>query len=61
MADCGRRRLPPPLPQEWLEQQEAIKNEPLEVTYSYWDGAGHRRKIVVRLSCVRARVQAWLL
>jgi protein FAM50 len=25
-----------------------VKNEPLEVTYSYWDGSGHRRKIVVR-------------
>lgn len=36
------------LKQEWVDQQEAIKNEPLEVTYSYWDGSGHRRKIVVR-------------
>ena len=36
------------LKQEWLERQEAEKNEPLEVVYSYWDGAGHRRKITVR-------------
>lgn len=27
---------------------QAIKNEPLNITYSYWDGAGHRRKISVR-------------
>lgn len=25
-----------------------MKNEPLPVTYSYWDGTGHRRKVVVR-------------
>jgi threonine/homoserine/homoserine lactone efflux protein len=24
-------------------------DEPLEITYSYWDGAGHRRVIQVRL------------
>jgi protein FAM50 len=36
------------LKREWLAQQEAVKNEPLEVTYSYWDGSGHRRKVTVR-------------
>jgi XAP5, circadian clock regulator len=25
-----------------------VKNEPLDITYSYWDGSGHRRKITVR-------------
>jgi hypothetical protein len=25
-----------------------IADEPLEITYSYWDGTGHRRKIQVR-------------
>ncbi len=33
--------------QEWLSQQEAVKNEPLEIVYSYWDGSGHRRKVRV--------------
>jgi len=33
---------------EWKQQQSRIKNEPLEITYSYWDGAGHRRVIQVR-------------
>lgn len=36
------------LAQLWTAQQERIKNEPLEITYSYWDGAGHRRVIQVR-------------
>eukprot|EP00850_Spirogloea_muscicola_P020396 SM000214S06790 [mRNA] locus=s214:131854:134544:- [translate_table: standard] len=36
------------LRKEWMAQQERIKNEPLEITYSYWDGAGHRRVLQVR-------------
>ncbi|WOL19127.1 protein XAP5 CIRCADIAN TIMEKEEPER isoform X1 [Canna indica] len=36
------------LRRQWLREQELIKNEPLEITYSYWDGAGHRRVIQVR-------------
>eukprot|EP00245_Coleochaete_scutata_P007602 TRINITY_DN23084_c0_g1_i1.p1 TRINITY_DN23084_c0_g1~~TRINITY_DN23084_c0_g1_i1.p1 ORF type:complete len:338 (-),score=105.99 TRINITY_DN23084_c0_g1_i1:346-1359(-) len=36
------------LRKDWLSEQERIKNEPLEITYSYWDGAGHRRVIQVR-------------
>lgn len=36
------------LRQQWLEEQKRIKNEPLEITYSYWDGAGHRRVLQVR-------------
>ena len=27
---------------------QLIKNESLEITYSYWDGTGHRRKVVVK-------------
>lgn len=36
------------LRKQWLKEQERLKNEPLEITYSYWDGAGHRRVIQVR-------------
>ncbi|KAB5541537.1 hypothetical protein DKX38_014511 [Salix brachista] len=36
------------LRKQWLHEQELIQNEPLEITYSYWDGAGHRRVIHVR-------------
>ncbi|KAI3446188.1 hypothetical protein Pfo_002853 [Paulownia fortunei] len=36
------------LRKQWLLEQAQIKNEPLEITYSYWDGTGHRRVIQVR-------------
>ncbi|KAL4317982.1 hypothetical protein GQ457_18G017970 [Hibiscus cannabinus] len=36
------------LRKQWIVEQELIKNEPLEITYSYWDGAGHRRVIQAR-------------
>ncbi|CAM6033675.1 unnamed protein product [Sphagnum compactum] len=36
------------LRKRWLQEQERIRNEPLEITYSYWDGAGHRRVLQVR-------------
>ncbi|KAL3160096.1 hypothetical protein ABBQ32_010874 [Trebouxia sp. C0010 RCD-2024] len=36
------------LKQEYELRQQIVKNEPLPVTYSYWDGTGHRRKVVVR-------------
>ncbi|CAI5496424.1 unnamed protein product [Closterium sp. Naga37s-1] len=36
------------LAKQWMAEQERIKNEPLEITYSFWDGAGHRRVIKVR-------------
>ncbi|KYR01473.1 hypothetical protein DLAC_01460 [Tieghemostelium lacteum] len=29
----------------WKEEQERIKNETIEITYSYWDGSGHRRTL----------------
>jgi hypothetical protein len=43
--------------QEWVQQQEAIKNETLEIVYSYWDGSGHRRKVrYARAGCGVAAV-----
>lgn len=27
---------------------QVMKNEPLKITYSYWDGQGHRRTLTVR-------------
>jgi len=36
------------LRQEWLRKQEELKNEDIEVTYSYWDGSGHRKSVMVR-------------
>lgn len=31
------------LEKEWKERQIEIQKEKLEITYSYWDGSGHRR------------------
>ncbi|KAE9587564.1 putative XAP5 protein [Lupinus albus] len=36
------------LRKQWLREQEQIRSEPLQITYSYWDGTGHRRVIQVR-------------
>ena len=30
---------------EWIANQNEIKKEFLEITYSYWDGSGHRRSV----------------
>ena len=30
---------------EWEQKQEALKNEEIEITFSYWDGSGHRRSL----------------
>ena len=36
------------LRKEWLAQQEDVKAEVIEVTYSFWDGSGHRKTVEVR-------------
>jgi protein FAM50 len=36
-----RRRLE----QEWKQKQEEMKQQDLEIVYSYWDGSGHRRTV----------------
>uniref|UniRef100_H2YYX6 FAM50A/XAP5 C-terminal domain-containing protein n=1 Tax=Ciona savignyi TaxID=51511 RepID=H2YYX6_CIOSA len=33
---------------EWVTKQENLKNEEIEITYSYWDGSGHRRKVKMK-------------
>ena len=33
---------------EWEEKQERIKSEEINITYSYWDGSGHRRQIKLK-------------
>ena len=30
---------------QWQAQQLQIQREPLQVTFSYWDGSGHRRTL----------------
>lgn len=43
------RREREELRQEWIRKQEDMKKEDIEITYSYWDGSGHRKS--VNVSC----------
>lgn len=43
------RREREELRQEWLRKQEELKAEDVEITYSYWDGSGHRKSVTVRV------------
>ncbi len=36
------------LEQEWKQQQLQLQDEKLEITYSYWDGSGHRRNCKIK-------------
>lgn len=36
------------LRQEWIAKQETLKAEEIEITYSYWDGSGHRRSVKMK-------------
>ena len=33
---------------EWQREQEIVREEKLEIVYSYWDGSGHRRTVECR-------------
>ncbi|GAA6038519.1 hypothetical protein JCM8097_004609 [Rhodosporidiobolus ruineniae] len=36
------------LRKKWLKMQEDMKLEPVEITYSYWDGSGHRKVVTCK-------------
>ncbi|KAH7889404.1 XAP5, circadian clock regulator-domain-containing protein [Phlebopus sp. FC_14] len=36
------------LRQEWLQKQDELKAEEIEITYSYWDGSGHRKAVTCK-------------
>uniref|UniRef100_A0A8C5G8W7 FAM50A/XAP5 C-terminal domain-containing protein n=1 Tax=Gouania willdenowi TaxID=441366 RepID=A0A8C5G8W7_GOUWI len=41
-------RLREELRQEWELKQEKIKSEEIEITFSYWDGSGHRKTVKMK-------------
>ncbi|THD22809.1 Protein FAM50 [Fasciola hepatica] len=43
--DEEEKRLRDELRREWVEKQVAIKEEEISITYSYWDGSGHRKQV----------------
>jgi len=45
--EIAEAKLRAKLTEEWVKHQEKVKGESLQVTYSYWDGSGHRRDIIV--------------
>jgi hypothetical protein len=49
----AERRQREELRQQWLKRQEEMKKEEIEITYSYWDGSGHRKSVVVGLLFLR--------
>lgn len=44
----AENKLREELRQEWTEKQRALKDEEIEITFSYWDGSGHRKSIVMK-------------
>ncbi|GAA6055512.1 hypothetical protein JCM3770_006298 [Rhodotorula araucariae] len=36
------------LRKKWLKMQEDMKQEEIEITYSYWDGSGHRKVVTCK-------------
>ncbi|CAN8074361.1 unnamed protein product [Agarophyton chilense] len=53
------------LKQQWIQQQQLIKSQTVRITYSFWDGTGHRKFINCKkgttighfLSMVQAQVK----
>ncbi|CAH8505659.1 unnamed protein product [Heterobilharzia americana] len=43
--DEEEKRLREELRREWVAKQAAIKEEEILITYSYWDGSGHRKQV----------------
>ncbi|XP_053388523.1 protein FAM50A-like [Mercenaria mercenaria] len=41
----AENKLREQIAQEWMQKQEHVKNEEIDITYSYWDGSGHRRQV----------------
>ncbi|KFO33750.1 protein FAM50B [Fukomys damarensis] len=39
------KRLREELRKEWEAKREQVKHEEMEITFSYWDGSGHRRTV----------------
>ncbi|XP_003737320.1 protein FAM50 homolog [Galendromus occidentalis] len=42
------RRIREELRQEWTDKQRKLKEEAIQITFSYWDGSGHRRVVEMK-------------
>lgn len=41
-------RMREQLRQEWVSQQQTLKDQEITITFSYWDGSGHRRSVTMK-------------
>lgn len=41
-------RLREELRQQWVSQQATLKDQEITITFSYWDGSGHRRSVSMK-------------
>jgi len=46
--DEEENRLREDLRQEWNDRQAKLKNEEIQITFSFWDGSGHRRMLTMK-------------
>ncbi|VEL24840.1 unnamed protein product, partial [Protopolystoma xenopodis] len=46
--DEEERQLREQLREEWVAKQASIKEEEISITYSYWDGSGHRKVVKMK-------------
>ncbi len=46
--DAEENQLREKLRQEWEQRQRVLKEESIHITFSYWDGSGHRRSITMK-------------
>jgi protein FAM50 len=46
--------------EEWKQEQERLKKLKLKITYSYWDGSGHRRSLEVPRGATVGRFLRWV-
>lgn len=46
------------LKDDWIQRQAMIKNEVIRITYSYWDGSGHRRTMACKKGTTVSRFLA---
>jgi hypothetical protein len=48
MLDVKERQERERLRQVWEQKQVEMKQERVDVTYSYWDGSGHRKQVTMK-------------
>ncbi|KAG4076343.1 hypothetical protein HA402_005786 [Bradysia odoriphaga] len=44
----SENKLREELRQEWVGQQATLKDQEITITFSYWDGSGHRRSVQMK-------------